>query len=370
MTITDPGLESALTELEAVVEAQDIQRLPDAMTALQAALRSSADEQAAAVGPRVAGFVSRLPRWQAAYVAVFAGACVERGADATLCAAPVLDGLGLALEGALDFAQRWAQVAGQDEDFPDPRGERLTDELLARVGDPQDPDTFRACAGWWTVHEWERAAVAMLSSAAVRARVAQRRELLALIDRLHRIEGLDGEFRCVQTALLVLDDELVLVLHRASGKAFRVRISGIADNYQFQTLLADALIGGGHVPGQAPSARSVAISRDADFEVSAVPHESEQFNLAGPSGAWVWSADTPACIPTVDGIRTVVLDPPVYRHLYRVVRFIPRLHASLRLEEVIEATQAEHLFRDVQPLHDHTRAGLLTEREKAAQPTL
>lgn len=151
----------------------------------------------------------------------------------------------------------------EDEDFPSLQRERLTDEIIARIGDAADGDTMRACTGWWTVHEWERAAVAMLSSAAVRARVDERRELLALIDQLHRIEGLDGAFRCVQTALLVLDEEPVLALHRASGKAFRVRISGIADNYQLQTLLADALIGGGHLPGQAPSARAVAISRDA-----------------------------------------------------------------------------------------------------------
>src|SRR5207302_8320216 len=158
-------------ELEAVAQAREIQRLADAMTALQAALRGCADEQAAAAGPRVAGLVSQLPRWQAAYVAVFTGACVERGADATLCAQPVLDGLRPAIEGALAFAQRWVQVAGDDEDFPNPRREQLTDELLARVGQPEDPDTFRACTGWWTVHEWERAAVAMLSSAAVRGGV-------------------------------------------------------------------------------------------------------------------------------------------------------------------------------------------------------
>ena len=60
----------------------------------------------------------------------------------------------------------------------------------------------------------------------------------------------------VATMLQVLDDEPLLVLQVEQQKGFKVRISGIADNFQLHTMLEGAIIGPpakGWVDGEGPS---------------------------------------------------------------------------------------------------------------------
>ncbi len=42
--------------------------------------------------------------------------------------------------------------------------------------------------------------------------------------------------------LNVMDEEVLLVIHLETMRAFRVEISGIAENFQLQGLLANALV--------------------------------------------------------------------------------------------------------------------------------
>ncbi|HET9171848.1 MAG TPA: hypothetical protein VFN97_20590 [Actinospica sp.] len=177
-----------------------------------------------------------------------------------------------------------------------------------------------------------------------------------------RLEPEFGDLQCVIRALLLLDDEPLLVLDRASGKAFRMRMSGISGNYQLQTLLAGILVGGGHLPGRAPSPEAVAISSTAEIDMSRLddlPHAVECFNLAEPSGRWIWSETTPTRIPVVDGIRQLVLDPPIYRHWYKAVRFLPRVPGRLELEAVLEPAEAARCFDRIRPLMSTDEAGRL-----------
>ena len=54
--------------------------------------------------------------------------------------------------------------------------------------------------------------------------------------------------------LQVLDDEVLIVLHRDSGRGYRVTISGVGDNFQLHTLLA-ARLTGRNSRGLIPAAR-------------------------------------------------------------------------------------------------------------------
>ena len=71
----------------------------------------------------------------------------------------------------------------------------------------------------------------------------------------------------------MLDNEELLVIHPASEQGFRVRISGIGDNFQLHTLLADALNGPDGFPYDTPDPHIAAIARgeqepeDDDFAV-------------------------------------------------------------------------------------------------------
>ncbi|MEM6282055.1 MAG: hypothetical protein AAF787_07675, partial [Chloroflexota bacterium] len=121
----------------------------------------------------------------------------------------------------------------------------------------------------------------------------------------------------------VLDDEELLVLHPEQRVGFRVKISGIADNFQLQVLLADAIMGdpaAGWMAGETFPEEVVAAMRDTSpqEEISG----SRTFNMLnymalnddrtvgsgiGEMFYWIYSEDTPAAIPDVDGMRVVLI---------------------------------------------------------------
>lgn len=225
-------------------------------------------------------------------------------------------------------------VTGGGE-LPDPEGEH-TDEIAGRVG-------HHLAVGWFSLPEWEMAAVAVLSAAAARRTVEGKAELLAGVERVTEASG--DAFKCLTYALRVLDDEPLVVLHRESGTAFALRMSGIGDNFQLHTLLAGVLIGGKHVPGEAPSAREVAVCRDADGMVPT----TGAFNLVGADGVWLFNEGAPTDIAVVDGVRLLVLDPSPYRRSWDAGRFFPGMPGDLVLERVLGAEEAAGWFGKVAP---------------------
>jgi hypothetical protein len=95
------------------------------------------------------------------------------------------------------------------------------------------------------------------------------------------------------------------------------------------------------------------MSSDARIDLDnldGLPYALECFNFAEPSGHWIWGETTPSRIPVVDGIRQLVLDPPVFRHHYRAVRFLPRVPGRLELEAVLGPDEAAPYFAHVQEL--------------------
>ncbi|MDN0198730.1 hypothetical protein [Streptomyces sp. S.PNR 29] len=287
--------------------------------------RAGSDEVAQA-GPRLAALLSEVPSGPRGMVAVVVGGCVERGADAAQCAPHVFDGLARTLGAAGEFCERWAATGGGE--FPDPEPGDPTPDVVERVGGA-------AAVGWWTLPQWEMASVAMLNHAAVRTTLGDGRRA-DLLDAAAAVREASGhDLKCLTYALLVLDDEPLVVLHRPTGTGYALRMSGLGDNFQLHTLLADVLIGGGHVPGRAPSAQEAAVCRDAPGQVPT----TGSFNLVTPGGEWVWNEGTPADIPVVDGVRLLVLDPPPYERGWPAGRFFPRMTGDLRLERVLDTEE-------------------------------
>lgn len=347
-----------MAAVEAAIEARDGARLEAAYRDLVSAPESALAASSPRTGPRLAGLLSRMPAWHAAVYAVVVGALVEWDADAVACAPPILSGLQRSLTRANEFVRLWREHFGDDEDLPNP-SEMPDGEVQKRLGPDYGAVWNAPYFGWHTLHMWEKASVAVLADPRVRRTLPNRAELLEAAEHL---EPEFGDLQCVVRALLLLDDEPLLVMDRASGKAFRMRMSGIADNYQLQTLLAGSLIGGGHLPGQAPSPEAVANSSTAVIDLTRLddlPHFTECFNFAEPSGRWIWGATTPSRIPVVDGIRQLVLDPPIYRHVYRALRFLPRVPAGLELEAVLDPAAAAPYFAGIRPLMSREEAGRL-----------
>ena len=133
----------------------------------------------------------------------------------------------------------------------------------------------------------------------------------------------------------MLDNEELLVIHPASEQGFRVRISGISDNFQLHTLLADALNGPDGFPYDKPDPQTAAISRgeqeptDDDFAVGVF----NMVNWTGIKGLlgesddddeshsffdeWIWGEGTPYDIEKFEGTRVVLIDDAPYQRSWQ-----------------------------------------------------
>ncbi|MCJ1677202.1 hypothetical protein MTF65_07590 [Streptomyces sp. APSN-46.1] len=330
----------AVGDFEEAVRAQDALGAERAFAQLQRTSGNAGDGEYAAAGPRLGALLPELPHGPRATVAVVVGACVERGADAQACAPGIFAGAREAFAAAADFCARWAETGGGE--LPD-LDDELTDEIIERAG-------YESAVGWFTLPQWEMASVAMLNAPAVRRTAEDKAELLALVERVAEASG--DEFKCLTYALRVLDDEPLVVLHRESGTGYALRMSGIGDNFQLHTLLAGVLIGGTHVPGEAPPEREIAVCRDAEGQVPT----TGAFNLVGADGCWIFNEGNPTDIGVVDGVRLLVLDPPPYRRGWPAGRFFPGMHGDLVLERVLGAEEAAGWFGKVAPAKGLTRA--------------
>ncbi|WP_308011972.1 hypothetical protein [Actinacidiphila acidipaludis] len=283
-------------------------------------------------GPRLAALLPEVPPGPRAIVAAMTGACVERGADPVACAPDVLASTRDAFEQAAVFCERWA--AADRGKLPGHEGEGLTGGDTERFG-------FEPVVAWQSLPQFEMACVAMLNSPRARREVPGREALRAAVARVQELSR--EQFKCLAYALAVLDDEPVVVLDRATGAGFALRISGIGDNFQLHTLLADALIGRGLMAGEAPSAQAVACCRDQPGMVETVG----SFNLVGADGEWIWNEGNPADIPVVDGVRLVVLDPPPYRRGWAAGRFFPGMTGELVYERALAPEESAALLARV-----------------------
>uniref|UniRef100_A0AAU2K228 Uncharacterized protein n=1 Tax=Streptomyces sp. NBC_00049 TaxID=2903617 RepID=A0AAU2K228_9ACTN len=326
-------LPAAVESFEAAVRAQDADAAERAFTRLTHRFGKAADAELRAAGPRLSALLDEVPPGPRAVVAVMTGACVERGADPPACAPAVFRTALDAFEQAAVFCERWA-AAGRGELPGLEDDEGLAEADFERLG-------FEPVTAWRALPQFEMACVAMLNSPRVRREVPGLEGLRAAVARVTELS--DEPFKCLAYALAVLDDEPIIALDRATGAGFALRVSGIGDNFQLHTLLADALIGRGLVAGEAPSAEAVACCRDQ----AGMAPTTGSFNLVGADGEWIWNEGTPADIPLVDGVRLVVLDPPSYRRNWPAGRFFPGMTGELVYDRTLPAEESAALLARV-----------------------
>ncbi|MEV5836214.1 hypothetical protein [Nocardia sp. NPDC052112] len=336
MSSTTDRFIDAVFDFERAVHAQDPQAQQQAHKEMHRLYESATPAELSQGGKRLADVLADVQQGPRSSIAVLIGACVEGGADPVVCAPSVLANLAVSLDDATEFAQRWA--AADVGDAPDPEQVELDPELFEYFG-------FAPTLSWWTLDDWSRAGLAMLQHKAVRQKFghAGREIIRERHDALGEVS--DRWDKCLGYALIVLDDEPIIVLHRETGTGYTMRMTGIGDNFQLHTLLADALIGGGHIPGEAPAAEAVAMCRDMPGMV----HTTGSFNLVAPDGSWIWNEGTPSDIPVVDGTRLLVLDPPPYPRTWPAGRFFPDMVGDLTLERVLTEAETAAWFQHVSP---------------------
>ena len=308
---------------------------PDELTAGLRALRTGLAEVPLGNGPMLARVAAGL---------------VEAGGDPVVA----LDVLAGRIADGLERAARYPALRDALGEVVVPRNRRELDELKRRVSVAAptlgltDDEAMTLVQARLAVNDWIPGLLLPLQQRAARRALPQRDRLTAataaVAEYLEDAPWLLG-------LLLVLDDEPFLVLHRGSGRAYALTVSGVGDNFQLHTLLAATLIGdpaGGLLPGEPPTAAEVAAATDGD-DVYVEGGVRGAFNLADAHGAWIWNEGRPADIPVLDGHRVVVLDPPPYERRWNAARAYPLMPPSVRLDRVLPEDEAAAWAANVAP---------------------
>ncbi|MGW0659413.1 hypothetical protein [Streptodolium elevatio] len=261
-------MKSAVDQLDEALNPPDVAKVAVAVNALLTALPLTDRDDAAAAVPRLTGFLPHVPMVHEGLLSVIIGACVELGADPAACAPDILDRARDNLRRAADFPAAWSAAGGGA--LPVPASVDIPAEVIDRVGGADaGEDVLLSLIAWWQVQQWELATVAMLSHRPVRDELTARAQFRAEAERVALVwhSGLVSLRHIVR----MVDDEPILVLHRPTGSAYRMRMGGLGCNRQLSTLLADILVGGGHLPGTAPDPAAVSLARNGPYGPGTAP---------------------------------------------------------------------------------------------------
>jgi len=360
--VPDNPLTRFCDEIDEALAAGDQQRFEAAMHSLGAATRQAAPDDVQDAMARLASLLATIRFGHGVNLARLAGAMTNHGPMPR----DLLPVLARRATEVMELAARFAAIYGaDDESLPDPGDPSLIRAAVTRLrgildspvaatplpGMPDlpapDADAPALAEAWFTGNDWVQPVLFLSQRKDVRASLPERARLLAAteamaghFDAAHWLHGL----------LLVLDDEELVVLHRPTGRGYRVTISGIGDNFQLHTLLAASLTGEesrGMIPGQPPTPAEVAAASDG--EITPPAGIRGNFNLVDAYGKWIWNEGRPADIPRLDGTRVVVIDPPPYERTWNAGRAYPLMRPSVTVDEILPEEEAARWLSMVKP---------------------
>jgi thioredoxin-like negative regulator of GroEL len=318
-------------------------------------------------------FLKGLPEarfLEAGVAALACGAMVEHGGDPGICGPVLLD----RTEGLLrDLGVFWDEVrkrsgATLTPANATPLGERYFNEI--------GPANQEAAFAFYGHKSYLLGLVTHLSrSPALRAEARRRPRLL---QQAPVIDVPFSEHSHLGCLLRVLDDEPLLVLHPGEGKGFRVRLTGVADVLQLDTLLAARL--GGRLPGREPPPAIVSAVTDGPVR--------EDLSVDGVFNLWTWGGLNPDGtlppgpgpgvrhllpwnafpdqIPAFDGVRVVLLAPrnPPFR--WPGTRRYREMPGDLRVEGTLSPEEVRDWLDRIRRADRAADPGVAPPREQAA----
>lgn len=204
-------------------------------------------------------------------------------------------------------------------------------------------EVIAAVEAWFAGADWVQPVLYLAQRKDVRMALPRRDELTAAVSAA--VADIDTAF-WLNGLLLVLDDEPLLVLHRATGQGWRCTMSGIADNFQLHTMLAARLAG--QIPETAPSPAEVAAAETGP-ELQPPGGIRGNFNLVDALGEWIWNEGRPADIPVYEGIRVAVIDPEPYPRSWNTGRLYPLMPPTLTIDAKLAGDEAAAWLAKVTP---------------------
>jgi hypothetical protein len=296
-------------------------------------------------------------------LALTAGAIVEGAGDVRPLGNRILEALPAVLANANRFGVLAVSRALSEEESEsiddDSGGEWIAGRFVSpdQIGALHEEDLDAADA-WTAMSSWMRPAVACFTRDA-----DLRRRAVPMLPALRQLESLNDNARCLVMLLEVHDDEPYLVFHPATGTGFRLRVSGVADNFQLHTLLADVLLRRDQtllrflkrrLKGEPPHPLAAAVARGEGPQQADVPSHGVwdlyQWTALSADGSlpplvatdhWIWGEGIPADIRPFEGHRVVLLAPPMYPRSWNTSRFFDALPASITVEEALAKEASE-----------------------------
>lgn len=306
--------------------------------------RLTPDELTAAVG-ELAPILARRPEGVFARLALTAGAFVEWGGSALPLAA---NAPSCALQTMLlraRFSELWPAASGGRPEPDLERAPGMDDviNIFARAAGSFSLSERQASSialAWFDVGHWVNLMITAMARREFRDAAGPLPQIgdaaARLGDRVPRAHWLTGLAQ-------VLDDEPVVVIDDATGRGFRLTMSGVGDNFQFHTLLADRLIGDparGLLAGERPAPAWVAAATTASSRLPPEDVIQRRFRLFDATGAYIYPEGRPADIPLIDGARVIVLHPPRGRYGWEGGRTYEHMVPALTLDHVMTPDQA------------------------------
>ncbi len=172
------------------------------------------------------------------------------------------------------------------------------------------------------------------------------------LPRAHWLQGL----------CLVCDDEPLIVLDPTSGRGFHLTMTGVGDNYQLHTLLADRLIGkerGGLLDTRPPRPAWVqAATAGPTGPFNLATPIKRRFRLFDGHGNYVDPEGWPSDIKPLDGMRVLVVHPRKGLRGWNNGRAYVSMVPTLTLEREIEPEEAAHWLARIAPARETDAMGL------------
>ncbi|MFC7245596.1 hypothetical protein ACFQO7_24245 [Catellatospora aurea] len=328
--------------LSTAAETLDLKAYDEALNGIINVGASAPREQVDAALERIRPLVETVPLSLGAMLARVAANLCLHGSDVTVLLPVFVERACQAMDNTFVFNMSWDQLIGRPVPRPAREHEAVPDmqrfvEVACRRGVAKE-QAIELAEAWAFVGAWVQPVLFLAQYRPVRAALPQRERLTELVgiarrfvEQAHFLHGL----------LHVLDDEPVIVLHRETGRGFRLRLTGVGDHRQLHTLLAGLLIGPespGRLPGRRPSdSELLAASFGETIELDEPVTGTIILNDA--AGEWVWNG-IPADIAAVDGVRVVVIDPPTVERSWKTARVYPYLEPGIEFEGELPAPEA------------------------------
>ena len=287
---------------------------------------------------RLAGGIENPDPYQAARAAMLTGVLVEQGGGPTIALPPILDRAPDLLFRARELFDIMVLENAPIDDFYDDYPALFAQYFKAM------PEGVKSVRGLPLLL---RPAMTMLCRD-VSSRVAARQNA-ALVRTVSEMKEIQREAGYLHRVLEMTDDAPFLVLHANQKKGFRIRVTGVQNNFHLFTLLQGALIGPGKLDGPPPDPEVIALAKGEAQHARSL-HDSAAFGyfhylglrpdktldtVIGSVG-WLWGEAPAFTTPVWKNQHVVLLDKLSLGSRGWDSGFFAPLHDALRSSVVIE----------------------------------